>query len=445
MLRRSPGTTVVTDSPYLQRPLLRVLLILGVATSLLSDITVDALANRHHPAAPSERAGNKNDKLLIIGLGRVGLQVADLLVQNENEEIAVNQVVGTVRKLSKECVDKNQEQIVRIPFDSTIVREHLFGSNDDEGKGKNYNDPVVAPASHVLFAIPLSREPDPAMEAVMEALNEWWECSDSSSHASSGQKVLGILSTTGVYGNHNGGLVTEESSLLCEKNSNAALYRTFENSWISTTDRVREADNEEDNTGSPRNRRLCIFRCAGIYDSSRSALHTVYKNLGAEGTDPSQMFASSASVPINTVGNKTNRIHSVDLARAVLSGMFLIEENELGNPARIFNLADNLPEVRSVVLSYALKLLSSIGIGVSTAGTKEAAPQIAVDPVAIPSRSSKTRQRRREKESKLVCNKRMREELLPNGGLLFPTYREGLDFIFKDPTTPWQHSKSSME
>ena len=40
---------------------------------------------------------------------------------------------------------------------------------------------------------------------------------------------------------------------------------------IATTGDVNNNDNVD--------RHLCIFRCAGIYDSSRSALHTVYNNL----------------------------------------------------------------------------------------------------------------------------------------------------------------------
>ena len=455
---------------------------LEISTILLS-VTVEALTN---PATtPLQRTGgNKNtdNKLLIIGLGRVGLQVADLVVREESEEFAVH-VVGTVRNFSQEKeateLDNDNDcsnQLFKIPFDPVVVRKHLFGCDGNDKDSDNEGYSVVSSASHVLFTIPLSRETDPIMEAVLEEVKEWWGMrpeestndsdSDTGSTSSCPEKFLGILSTTGVYGNHDGKVVTEESALLCEETSNAELYRTFEGDWIaSSTTTGSSCESGETN------RRLCIFRCAGIYDSSRSALHTVYKNPatigGAAGrrTALSSRTASSSSSLVlpNTAGNKTNRIHSIDLARGVLSGMFPNKEHDSNNnnaeAVRIFNLADNLPESRSVVLSHALELLSSIGICQPTIETEDATIETASTAVTtststipnpnemtttdsaaaiLPSRSSKSRQSRRERESKLVCNNRMREELLPDEGLLFPTYREGLDAIFNDPTTPWQ-------
>jgi len=156
-----------------------------------------------------------------------------------------------------------------------------------------------------------------------------------------------------------------------------------------------------------------------------------------------------SSSSTSTAGSKTNRIHSVDLARGVLSGMFQQgnkNDGKYGNAeVRIFNLADNLPEARSVVLSHARELLASIGIDERMVEAENGPSEMtettkgpAASDRTMLSRSSITRQRRREKESKLVCNKRMREELLPDDGLLFPTYREGLHAIFIDPITPWQ-------
>jgi len=399
-----------------------------------------------------EKVSTKN-KLLIIGLGRVGKYVADLAIDKE-----IAHVFGTVREsaLREFCTGiegtdhgSNINEIVRIPFDPVAVRENLFGCARNQVADKF----SVEAATHVLFTIPLSRETDPIMEGVLNDVREWWEAgagnmdgSDNDCHP----KVLGILSTTGVYGNHEGKVVTEDSQLLCGESSNAALYQQFEDDWISTCvgEVVKEGDtvvgNDDDNR---QNRRLCIFRCAGIYDSSRSALHTLYKNLEAGTlTDAPQSFSS----PTPKTGNKTNRIHSIDLARGVLSAMFRDEDRRENNQLEssgvyIYNLSDNLPEVRSVVLSYAQELFASIGIdqgtfnaeNETTGSTEESTNQVESDKSTL-SRSSKTRQRRRERESKVVCNKRMREELLPKDGLVFPTYQEGLRAILNDPTTPWQ-------
>ena len=428
---------------------------LGVAIPscfLLPDVAVEAMTN---PIPSSQRGRNcREHKLLIIGLGRTGLEVANLAEAQETLR-----VFGTVRQSSlREGTIEDDTKIVRIPFDPVAVREHLFGGKDDQA----IDGSSVVAASHVLFTIPLSREVDPVMKAVLKEVKVWWnieeeDWNDGENKKNSDHrdpfKVLGILSTTGVYGNHDGKVVTETSPLLCQETSNAALYRKFEDDWISSSvaDVANEGDAIDGNCDkNRRSRRLCIFRCAGIYDNSRSALHTLYKKMkSATPTDPPR--TSSSSLP--TTGNKTNRIHSMDLARGVVAGIFqeanCNDDKPKKTDVRIYNLADNLPESRSVVLSYAQELLASIGIdkrmfmakNEKTETTKTRVNQVATNDNTSLSRSSVTRQRRRERESKLVCNKRMREELLPDDGLLYPTYREGLRAIFNDPITPWQQQQ----
>ncbi len=409
------------------------LLALGLTTHLYSYVPIVGVEALVNPGLSSkiENSSTKN-KLLIIGLGRVGKYVADLAIENQDAR-----VFGTVRRSSLLIGDGDQasdiNEIVRIPFDPVAVKENLFGSTEDQVANKV----SIEAATHVLFTIPLSRDTDPTMEAVLKEVREWWETeskavdsSDNDCHS----KVLGILSTTGVYGNHDGKTVTEDSELLCGESSNAALYQKFEDDWISSSVGVDDDNNRN---------RLCIFRCAGIYDSSRSALHTLYRNFES-GNFPATPQSSSSPAP--TIGNKTNRIHSFDLARGVLSAMFREEDGEKNESlessgVRVYNLSDNLPEVRAVVLSYAQELFASIGINQSIFCAEsekgESTNQVESNEAAL-TRSSKTRQRRRERESKIVCNKRMREELLPKDGLTFPTYKEGLRNILKDPTTPWQ-------
>mmetsp|Transcript_1133 Transcript_1133/g.2552 ORF Transcript_1133/g.2552 Transcript_1133/m.2552 type:complete len:441 (+) Transcript_1133:141-1463(+) len=385
------------------------------------------------------------NKLLIIGLGGVGLQVADLAIE---EEEAI-QIFGTVRKSSMNDREINAlhgncletKEIVKVLFDPVCVRKHLFGCEDN----KKTDESSITAATHVLFTIPLSKENDLVMKAVLRELREWWETTqennggsmDSDSDKGCDSKVLGIVSTTGVYGNHDGEVVKESSKRLCEETSNADLYRRFEDEWITLTGNdggVKvEVETQSNNNGSHCRRRLCIFRCAGIYDSSRSALHTVYKNLAVT------TRANSSSPPTKS-GNKTNRIHARDLARGVLSGMFQKGNHTDDSGVGIYNLADNLPEERSVVLSYARELLSSIGIDQRKSRTEAATNPVASNDRLL-SRSSTTRQKRRERESKLVSNQRLREELLQKDGLLFPTYREGLCAILNDPSTPWQQDQ----
>lgn len=375
-------------------------------------------------ALTNSSPSSSDNKLLILGLGRVGLQVADIALEKNFAE-----VVGTVKEssLRKETEEGNSgsNRIVRIGFDPDAVRKNLFGCEEEGG-------PIGA-ASHVLFTIPLSREDDPVMTAVLKELRVWWESKESDKDLTSSHqpKTLGILSTTGVYGNHEGKIVNESSELLCGENSNAELYRQFEDDWISLS-----VDQTADNN------RLRIFRCAGIYDSSRSALHTLYKNLES-GKLTGPVLDISSSPP--KTGSKTNRVHSIDLARGVLASLFNEDIKVRNSAVRIYNLADNLPEFRSIVLSHAQELLASIGVDQNSFKaenkgneSEEQNTTVNTSSKTLLSRSSTTRQRRRERESKLVCNKRMREELLQEDGLLFPTYREGLRAILDDPNTPWQ-------
>ena len=384
----------------------------SIFAALASFAFVTALTNSS-PSSPFENCNE--DKLLILGLGRVGWAVSFLALDDY-----VWEIYGTVKEssLRKGTDEGGHDRIIQVPFNPTTVRKHLFGGEED-----GY---PIDPSYRVLFTIPLSREADPVMAEVLKELRAWWESDIDGTTKESNDicqpKTLGIISTTGVYGNHDGKVVNESSELLCEENSNAELYRQFEDDWISLSD------------GHAHNR-LRIFRCAGIYDESRSALHTVYKNLeSGKLTDPIPKYTSSPP----TTGSKTNRIHSFDLARAVVAGMF---DDDIKAAVRIYNLADDLPEYRSVVLSYAQELLASLGIDQNSFGAdneeRESSKQTST---RLLSRSSTTRQRRRERESKLVCNKRMKEELLQDS-LWYPTYREGLQGVLMDSDTPWKQQR----
>lgn len=98
---------------------------------------------------------------------------------------------------------------------------------------------------------------------------------------------------------------------------------------------------------------------------------------------------------------------------------------------QIYNLADDEPAPRADVMEYAADLLASIGV------TLEQAKQLKNGETAEPPPSTK-RERRRQTDRKLVSNERMKKELLGPNGLTYSTYKEGLEAILKDPTTPWQ-------
>ncbi|KAG7354067.1 NAD dependent epimerase/dehydratase family protein [Nitzschia inconspicua] len=341
---------------------------------------------------------NPKPKLLVLGLGRVGLEVARTTLNTFEQDDQPIHVVGTVRDAS--VIGSIDDGIQRIAFEPDAVQKELMGLGDTK----------IGTATHVLFTIPLQREPDPTMEQVWNHVQEWWD--------EYPEGKLGVISTTGVFGDHEGRRVTEESPLLCQTGSNANLYRRLEEHWIRHAEQSTDSDDI----------RLLIFRCAGIYDRTRSALHTIYKS----GYDvPSKKELSTA-----TAASKTNRIHTTDIARAVVNGLFLYtnKKGAMNGISRIYNLADDEPESRDVVLLYAKELLLSIGCSLPNPVSSK-----------TPSRSSTSRQSRRTMEQKLVDNQRMKEELLSKCGLIYPSYREGLKSILTDPSTPWHQAKQKQQ
>ena len=217
---------------------------------------------------------------------------------------------------------------------------------------------------------------------------------------------IGVISTTGVYGDHNGQWVDELSKCLCSEDSSAADYLRWEQLW--------------QNFGREHSSRVAIFRCAGIYGSTRSSLHTLYKR-GAM-SPKNQVSAPSSSSPSLSI---TNRIHEDDLTASVVASMLInmADAHECTtNNVEIYNLSDNLPESRQVVFDYAKQLFASRNITIPAQST-------------TPPQKANKRSVRRRQEVKRVCNQKMRSQLLSE--LKFPTYKEGLAHILDQPSTPW--------
>ncbi|GAX26218.1 hypothetical protein FisN_16Lh044 [Fistulifera solaris] len=297
--------------------------------------------------------------LLILGYGRVGRDVA------HDAQSIFTTITGTVRQPSEPVGN-----IHLIPFQDRCIQ------------------PLLSNCSHILIALPPPREKDDELEAVLQSIQQQFPRNG----------WIGIISTTGVYGDHQGSWVTETS--VCSPSSeSASRFLQWEHEW-----RKKCQHNGY---------QLAIFRCAGIYGPGRSALHTVYRNTASEG------------------GGITNRIHTHDLSRAVVECMRksrIGDESSMGD-CEIFNLADDLPESRAVVLKYARDLLQSGGLWDNT-----------TDNMVLPSKTS-NRARRRETEEKRVCNRKMKKILLDGTNLIFPTYKEGLRHILEQPSEPWWERK----
>jgi hypothetical protein len=424
---------------------------------------------------------------------------------------------------------------------------------------------------------------------------------------------IGLVSTTGVYGDHDGKWVNEQAALYCcmppptvqqtrvtalgtaskvryvaasdnamrtatdtsnndksnnNNNNKASAFRQMEIQCCNlfgypskeTTNSVDADTNTDTNMmESPpsssvasntrrRQRQVCIFRCAGLYGSNASACHTVLKRAlkltneqqqqQETDTDTPSLTLQTAlqhliieqnnNVPSNSTTNNNNkkainkeesftsRIHLTDVSRALIASMILDgggvgvevgvtleKENnkekrnkttrkaDTWHQPQIYNLADDEPEKRSIVMSAAAELLLAesrkfpkndlftVILDSSIVGTKEddevnknstnnklsqqekSDNTIRTVPVTVTVPSVTTvvqqsqRARRRATDNKRVDNTKMKQRLLllhkhnndndnnndsdnddyfdfDFGGLTFPTYREGLQSIIEE-------------
>lgn len=179
---------------------------------------------------------------------------------------------------------------------------------------------------------------------------------------------VGYLSTTAVYGHHNGDWVDEATALTPSTERGAARVRA-EADWSAL--------------GLP----LHIFRLAGIYGPGRGPFEKVRDGTARRIHKPGQVFS---------------RIHVDDIAEVLLTSMLN------PNPGAIYNVCDDDPASPEDVLSLAARLL----------GLPEPPKVLYEDADMTPMARSFYG------ENKRVRNDRIKTDL--GVTLLYPTYREGL-------------------
>lgn len=128
---------------------------------------------------------------------------------------------------------------------------------------------------------------------------------------------FGYLSTTGVYGDHSGAWVTEETQI---------------NPPIGRNQRRADAESGWLANSLP----IHIFRLSGIYGKGRSIIE--------------ELKAGTAH-RIYKEGQVFSRIHVEDIAQILQASI------KHPNPGRIYNCADDKPAPQSEVVEYAAKLL----------------------------------------------------------------------------------------
>ena len=215
--------------------------------------------------------------------------------------------------------------------------------------------PALARATHILTTAP-DGNGDPFLAAARAAIN------------AARPRWAGYLSTTAVYGDHQGGWV-DEMTPPTPQSARAVLRILAEKQWIATGLAVH------------------IFRLAGIYGPGRGPFEKVRDGSARRIIKPGQVFS---------------RIHVDDIAATLMASI------TRPNPGAIYNVCDDDPAPPEDVLAYAAALL----------GLPE--------PPGVPYEAAEMSPMARSfyGESKRVSNRRIREEL--GVDLAYPTYREGL-------------------
>lgn len=134
-------------------------------------------------------------------------------------------------------------------------------------------------------------------------------------------KWIGYLSTTGVYGNHDGAWVNEQTPV------------------TPTTERGRwrvEAEAQWLNLYQKHKMPVHVFRLAGIYGAERGPFEKIRSNAARCIIKENQVFS---------------RIHVEDIASTLEASI------QKPNPGQIYNVCDDAPAPPEDVLTYAAQLL----------------------------------------------------------------------------------------
>lgn len=225
--------------------------------------------------------------------------------------------------------------------------------------------PLAERATHILLNAGPTEEGDPFLPEIGSVL------------ARTRPQWIGYLSTTGVYGDHAGGWVDEETPV-APSTRRGEMRAQAEASWQALA--------------ATHDLPLHIFRLAGIYGPGRGPFAKVREGKARRIIKPGQVFS---------------RIHVDDIAQVLHASM------DAPDPGAIYNLCDDDPAPPQDVIAHAAELL---GLPV---------------PPAIPFEEAELSPMARSfyAESKRVRNDRIKRDL--GIELLYPTYREGLGALLE--------------
>jgi nucleoside-diphosphate-sugar epimerase len=216
--------------------------------------------------------------------------------------------------------------------------------------------------THILVSIPPDEDGDPVLRYCSAEL------------IARGRRLawVGYLSTTGVYGDHGGGWVDEDTPR-APLSDRARRRVAAEDGWLAL----------QRDHGVP----VHVFRLAGIYGPGRNQAEAVLDGSAKRIIKQNQVFS---------------RIHVDDIVGVLRASM------ARPDPGRIYNVADDEPAPPQDVVAFAANLLG-----------RPVPPEVAFEEAELSPMA-----RSFYNESKRVSNRRIKQEL--GCELRYPTYREGL-------------------
>ena len=254
----------------------------------------------------------------------------------------------------------------------TSRNQDFLGQHNEKGYElinftKSDIEKSLSTATHILVSTPPSTDfGDPVLAHFVDLIKKY-----------AGQSQwLGYLSSTGVYGDHQGGWVDESSASL-SLGQQAKVRLNAEKAWGSLAESHQLP--------------LHIFRIAGIYGPQRNALTRIMQGKVQTVYKENHFFS---------------RIHVADIAAVLIASI------KNPNPISIYNVADDEPAPSYEVDAYASYLLNI------------PAPEKIPFELATLSPMTKefyTHHRR-------VSNVKIKQELFVK--LMYPTYREGLQHLY---------------
>lgn len=278
--------------------------------------------------------------LFIFGLGfSAGYFAKQRIARNDR-------VSGTVRSQEKAAA-----------LSAGGITAHVFGPGARDSAIAN----DLAKADALLISVPPGVSGDPVLATyahlIASAPNLRW---------------IGYLSTIGVYGDHQGAWVDEQTPAT-PTNARSIERAQAEQAWLAF--------------GAANNIAVHIFRLAGIYGPGQSQLVQLARGTAKRIIKPGQVF---------------NRIHVEDIARTLDASL------AQPRPGAIYNVTDNEPAPPQDVVTFAASLCNAAP-----------PPEISLDDAGLTEMG----------RSFYAENKRVRNDLLRGElgvTLAYPTYREGL-------------------